>query len=76
MRAYYRMMAGGCRTATDNHGQLVHAVISDDDPAEGYVPAMCGATPGRRSNGWSTYKAQEVTCPKCLKRMGVGVSNE
>lgn len=31
---------------------------------------LCGASPGRRSIGWQTVEAeQEVTCPKCLKKL-------
>ena len=29
--------------------------------------ALCGATPRRRSAGWSPYAGQAVTCSRCLR---------
>jgi len=32
--------------------------------------ALCGATYGRRSAGWSTHpRYVEVTCPRCLRKL-------
>lgn len=31
--------------------------------------ARCGAAPGRRSAGWSSYPGDAVTCPKCLAKL-------
>ena len=30
---------------------------------------LCGAKPGRRSAGWSSYPGEQVTCPKCLRKL-------
>jgi hypothetical protein len=35
--------------------------------------AKCGAKPGRRSAGWSSYHGDDVTCPRCLKKLEGGV---
>ena len=42
-------------------GRLYHAVGMDN-------VAFCGAKHGRRSD-WSMYHGDEVTCPRCLKRI-------
>lgn len=31
--------------------------------------ALCGAKPGRLSNGFLEEDGREVTCPRCLKKM-------
>ena len=62
-------LAGRCANgAEQDGGTRWHAV-----PAESWK-ALCGAEPGRRSAGWGPWdrreaEGQEVTCPRCLKRM-------
>jgi hypothetical protein len=63
------IMSGMNRTATDRGGVLVHAVDYDGDPTDLHVKAVCGAAPGKRSNGWSGWHAPAVTCPKCLAKL-------
>lgn len=58
------MLAGRCANGAErDHGSLWHAVRDGE--------AICGATPGRRSVGWSSYTqiGQDATCPKCIKRL-------
>jgi hypothetical protein len=64
----YTYLTGRNRTATDQGGRLMHAVPEVEGasyPAY-FGAALCGAKPGRRSNGWSDYRAPAATCPKCL----------
>lgn len=57
-------LAGRCATGEERgKGSLYHMVTI------GSHVAACGAKPGRRSAGWSSYPAAEVTCPRCLKKM-------
>lgn len=63
MRVYAMHLSGQCRTGSDGKGALAHAV-----PVDGYT-ALCGRTYGRRSAGWSDYLDQQVTCPRCLRKM-------
>lgn len=59
-------LAGRCANGFEGgHGMKWHAV------AKGEYKAICGATYGRRSAGWSSYEkvGQEVTCPKCQKKL-------
>lgn len=61
-----RQLAGRCANGFEGgHGIKWHAVPNDD------YKAICGATYGRRSAGWSSYQiiGQSVTCPKCIKRL-------
>jgi len=30
---------------------------------------LCGAKPGKRSNGWIGDSNKKVTCPKCLEKL-------
>lgn len=70
-------MTGRCRNGFERDGgRLYHAVQADlpatpQDPVhlDGWRAALCGATPGRRGNGWSTYEGDTVTCPRCLSRL-------
>ena len=66
-----RSLAGRCANGAElDHGTRFHAlkaigVIGDDTNT-----ALCGAKPGRRSVGWTTWGSdQAVTCPKCLKKL-------
>jgi len=58
------MLAGRCANGSElDSGIRWHAVVDGK--------ALCGAIPGRRSVGWSSYTKlhQEVTCPRCLKKI-------
>lgn len=60
-----KVLTGRCRTGSERGGHLAHAVPGDS----WYETALCGAKPGKRSNGWSEYRPEAVTCPKCLARL-------
>jgi len=61
-----KVLTGRCRTGSEQGGQLAHAVPGDS----WWETALCGAHPGRLSNGWSdNYHPDAVTCPKCLARL-------
>jgi hypothetical protein len=64
IRAVY--LLGRCANGAErDKGKLVHAV-----PDSGV--ALCGATYGSRSAGWSREEdGQMVTCPRCLRRATV-----
>jgi hypothetical protein len=63
---WVRHMAGQCRNGAErDRGKLYHAVVADRDPATTSQRALCGKTPGRRSNGWSEWSAPSVTCERC-----------
>lgn len=34
----------------------------------GFLAALCGTTPGRRSD-WSLHTGGAVTCPRCLRKI-------
>jgi hypothetical protein len=56
-----RQMAGRCANGAErDHGARWHAINAYTGKA------LCGATPGRRSAGWSMYRGESVTCPRCL----------
>ena len=63
-----RTMVGRVRTDRERSGHVAHA-IAGDDPGSSYRPALCGAAPGRRGNGWALYESPLVTCPKCLAKL-------
>ena len=57
-----RQLAGRCANGAErDHGARWHAI----DTISGR--ALCSASPGRRSAGWSMYRGEEVTCPRCAK---------
>jgi len=61
-----QMLAGRCANGSErDSGTRWHAL------REGEYKAICGATYGRRSAGWSSYIQlhQPVTCPRCLKKL-------
>ncbi len=61
-----KQLAGRCANGFQrDSGVRWHAVRLDE------YKAICGATYGRRSAGWSPYAkiGQEVTCPKCKKKL-------
>lgn len=66
-------LAGRCANGFEGgHGVKWHAV------RKGEYKAVCGATYGRRSAGWSSWQVigQEVTCPKCQKKLTTKASKE
>jgi hypothetical protein len=57
-----KVLAGRCANGSElDSGTRWHAVPTDS------WTALCGAKPGRRSAGWSSWyiKDQAVTCPRC-----------
>ena len=59
-----RRLTGRCSNGYERDaGSRNHAV-----PTGSHV-AVCGATYGRRSAGWSEYEEEEITCPRCLKKI-------
>jgi len=66
------MLAGRCANGSElDSGTRWHAV------PKGKYTAVCGATYGRRSAGWSSYIKlhQPVTCPRCLKKLNKKVGS-
>lgn len=65
-----RMLAGRCVNGSElGSGTRWHAVpIGEHGMA---WTALCGAKPGRRSAGWSSWivRGQAVTCPRCSKKL-------
>lgn len=64
------MLAGRCANGSElDHGTRWHAV------KPGEYRAVCGAKPGRRSAGWSSYTTlgQIATCPRCIKKLTIDV---
>lgn len=64
-----RSLGGRCRNGAErDHGRLFHAKRLTPDGLE--YAAICGATPGPTSVGWSLYgQGKQVTCSRCLARM-------
>ena len=63
-----RRMTGRCATGSERDGGWTcHVVPSIAHPS--WTPALCGATPGRRGNGWSAVHGAEVTCARCTRKM-------
>ena len=59
------MLTGRCVNGRESdRGTVVHAVVGGS-----YGTALCGKKPGPRSNGFSIYEEDEVTCHKCLKAL-------
>lgn len=67
----YTYSTGRNRTATDQGGRLFHAVPVTGPKSGGddFGRALCGYTPGRRSNGWSSANFSTPTCPRCLDKL-------
>jgi hypothetical protein len=61
-----RRMTGRCATGAERDGgALYHAVPAANWPS--WQPALCGAKPGARGNGWALDRGETVTCPCCLR---------
>ena len=62
-------LTGRCANGFESdRGRRAHAL------PEGWGRALCGATYGRRSAGWSAYDEAAVTCPRCLKRLVAAIA--
>jgi hypothetical protein len=66
---YYSYLTGRGRTGSDSTGPLYHAILAPDGYLPSFGKALCGAQPGRLSNGWSDHTSDHATCPKCLKKL-------
>jgi len=59
-----RTKAGRCANGSErDRGKVAHAV------APNAWRALCGTEPGRTSAGWSQWKAEAVTCPRCARKL-------
>ncbi len=57
-------LAGRCANGAERDGgRIYHAVPRMRSTA------MCGATFGSRSAGWSSQVGREVTCGRCVKKV-------
>lgn len=68
-----RSLTGRCANGAErDSGTLYHALPLPGSPmyieGKGYR-AVCGAEPGRRSVGWGWDNVNNVTCPRCLRRL-------
>lgn len=52
-------------------GHLYHALRVTEVEEFGFLgeTALCGASPGRHSGGWTERPQETVTCKRCLRRM-------
>lgn len=62
---------GACQTGRYAVGTIYHEVPGGSIGS--FEKALCGAAPGAKGFGWNEPEApdQGVTCPKCLKHMGL-----
>jgi hypothetical protein len=63
-------LAGRCSDGWERgQGTKVHALENPLQPNQWtiYGDALCKATPGRKSVGWTPMGDSNVTCPKCLR---------
>ena len=49
-------------------GWITHAVPNEDSHFS-YETALCGTSPGVRSNGWGYIEKFPITCKKCLDKI-------
>jgi len=62
----FSRMTGRCANGAERDGgRRVHVVRGRSD----WAPALCGAQPGWKGNGWSEHKYTEATCPRCIERL-------
>lgn len=62
-----RRLAGRCWNGAErDSGHVWHAVEAAALP---FGKALCGAEPGRHSNGWCDQAGAAVTCGRCLRRL-------
>ncbi len=63
---YVARKTGRCANGSESDGgTLWHAI-----PKDSYV-SLRGTEPGKRSAGWSEHEGQKVTCPRCMKKLGI-----
>ena len=63
-------LAGRCANGAERDGGVrYHArIVCEDNYA--HHTAICGATYGKRSGGWSYYESgKDVNCPRCVKKL-------
>ena len=53
--------------AEKDRGIVVHIVIGEEPNGYWGGKALCGAEPGRRSNGWFSVE-KGATCEKCISK--------
>jgi hypothetical protein len=60
-------LSGRCLSGAERgRGTLYHGVQTLTGRA------LCGAAPGRHSGGWSwPGDGEQITCPKCLKKLSL-----
>ena len=62
---YTAYKQGMSRISNDNTGNLTHALkIPRNDEV-----ALCGAKPGKKSNGWIGDSSKKVTYHQCLEKL-------
>jgi len=58
-----RYLLGRCANGAErDKGHLIHIVPEES------AGALCGASYGRRSAGWSEVSMDPANCPRCLKK--------
>jgi hypothetical protein len=57
-------LSGRCANGGELDGGTRYHAVPD-----GSYKALCGATYGRSSAGWSSNEGTAVTCPRCLKKL-------
>lgn len=57
-------LSGRCRSGRDHAGQIVHLVPTRSGSMG---VAVCGKKPAAKSNGWSEYDDDKLTCPRCIE---------
>lgn len=66
-----RSLAGRTRNGAErDHGRVLHGTTGG---AFSMSAALCGVEPGRRSSGWSSSVADEITCLRCRKIASSGL---
>jgi len=74
----YTYATGRCATGYQaDQGRRIHAIPVDaDGNAWPWAAALCGYKPGKRSNGWSEWRGDAPTCPKCTARRRTNPNQE
>lgn len=64
-KACARKMLGRCTNGAERDGgKVLHLVV--DDKETSWAPALCGAKPGMKGNGWGQiHRGSDVTCQRC-----------
>ena len=65
MKPYrFTHLSGRCRSGGDHAGCIVHLVPTRNGSMG---VAVCGKKPAAKSNGWSEYDDDKLTCPRCIE---------